>query len=196
MIHIEQQWQDNALTALGSAMHARVHDEELREKRGDTITVRGLAVHSRSLMLTGYCDAVEFRKDPGGHPLAGEDGLWLPVPIEYKRGRTKASNVDRLQLCAQAICLEEMLACDIETAYLFYGATRSRERVPLTSSLRDEVLKLTREMHEIYQRGYTPKAKITKSCNACSLSGMCLPGLSNKKTVRSYINSELSGRRS
>ena len=94
-------------------MHKRAHDEELRERRGDTLVVRGLSVHSRALGLSGKCDVVEFHKDTHGHPLAGEDGLWRAVPVEYKRGSSKANDADRLQLCAQALCLEEMLGADV-----------------------------------------------------------------------------------
>ncbi len=129
LIHLEQAWADNVLTAEGDLMHRRAHDEELRERRGDILVVRGLAVHSRALGLAGKCDVVEFHKDESGHPLAGEDGLWRPVPVEYKRGRSKASDADRLQLAAQALCLEEMLGCDVLEGFLFYGETRSRERV-------------------------------------------------------------------
>ena len=109
-------------------MHRRAHDEELRERRGDTIVVRGLAVHSRTLGLSGKCDVIEFRKDSGGHPLAGEDGLWRAVPVEYKRGRSKVSDADRLQLCAQALCLEEMLGADVPEGCLFYGEARADRR--------------------------------------------------------------------
>ena len=110
LIHIEQAWADNVLTAQGELMHKRAHDEELRERRGDTLVVRGLSVHSRALGLSGKCDVVEFRKNSHGHTLTGEDGLWRAVPVEYKRGSSKANDADRLQLCAQALCLEEMHA--------------------------------------------------------------------------------------
>ena len=86
LIHIEQAWADNVLTAQGELMHKRAHDEELRERRGDTLVVRGLSVHSRALGLSGKCDVVEFRKNSHGHTLTGEDGLWRAVPVEYKRG--------------------------------------------------------------------------------------------------------------
>ena len=129
LIHLEQAWADNVLTAEGDLMHRRAHDDELRERRGDILVVRGLAVHSRALGLAGTCDVVEFHKDESGHPLAGEDGLWRPVPVEYKRGHSKAGDADRLQLAAQALCLEEMLGCDVLAGFLFYGETKVRERV-------------------------------------------------------------------
>ena len=121
LIHLEQAWVDNVLTAEGDLMHCRAHDEGLREHRGNVIVVRGLAVHSRALGLSGKCDVVEFHRDGEGHPLAGEDGLWRGVPVEYKRGRSKTGDADRLQLAAQALCLEEMLGCDVPAGFLFYG---------------------------------------------------------------------------
>ena len=115
LIHIEQAWADNALTMQGSVMHDRAHDDEVREHRGDKVIVRGLRVHSAELGLSGVCDIVEFHRCATGHPLSGEDGLWRAVPIEYKRGKSKSGNEDRLQLCAQAACLEEMLGDDIRS---------------------------------------------------------------------------------
>lgn len=112
LIHLEQQWSENVLTMQGNLMHERAHDEFSREKRGNMLIVRGLGVHSRNLGLSGKCDVVEFRRSSEGVPLAGEEGLWLPIPVEYKHGKAKRHEADRLQLCAQAMCLEEMLVCE------------------------------------------------------------------------------------
>ena len=191
LIHVEGQWADNALTAMGNVLHDRAHDGSLREKRGDTFVVRGLAVHSRNLGLKGVCDVVEFHADSEGHPLAGVDGLWLPVPVEYKRGRRKSKDVDRIQLCAQAICLEEMFACDIRAGYLFYGATRSRERVEFGQSIRERTYELASDMHASFTRGFTPSAKKTESCKACSLIDICVPELASARTVASYLEEVL-----
>ena len=161
---------------------------DLREKRGDLLTVRGLSVRSRTLGVSGQCDVVEFRHDPAGVSLAGEEGLWLPTPVEYKRGQPKPHDADRLQLCCQAMCLEEMLLCPrIDTGYLYYGQTARRERVPLTQDLRDTVTHALQSMHEMYRRGHTPRAKQNKGCNACSLKDLCLPELAEKRSVRAYI---------
>lgn len=121
LIHLEQQWSENVLTMQGNLMHERAHDEFSREKRGSMLIVRGLGIHSRNLGLSGKCDVVEFHRSSEGVPLAGEEGLWLPTPVEYKHGKAKRHDADRLQLCAQAMCLEEMLVCEVRTAYLFYG---------------------------------------------------------------------------
>ena len=125
---------------------------------------------------------VEFHADPAGIPLHGEDGLWLPFPVEYKRGRPKAHQADELQLCAQAMCLEEMLCCEIPDGALFYGEPRRRSIVSFSPQLRQSVQSFSDEMHQYYRRGYTPKAKPSKSCNACSLKDLCLPQLTRRGT--------------
>ena len=134
---------------------------------------------------------VEFHADPNGVPLQGEKGLWLPYPVEYKRGAPKAHQADELQLCAQAMCLEEMLCCSISEGSLFYGETRRRTRVALNEPLRQQVNTCVEEMHQLYARGYTPRTKPTKACNACSLKELCLPGMLRKGTVASYLANAL-----
>ena len=111
LIHLEQQWAENLRTTEGHLLHQRCHDETFREKRGDLLVVRGLRVISHRLKMTGACDVVEFHADPEGIALEGFSGLWLPVPVEYKHGSPKSNDADRLQLCAQAMALEEMLVC-------------------------------------------------------------------------------------
>ena len=124
LIHIEGQWAENYRTVDGHLMHERVHDQEFRESRGDCLTVRGLAIHSTELGVSGQCDAVEFRRAPAGIALQNREGLWLPYPVEYKRGKPKKHSADELQLCAQAMCLEEMLCCAVPEGALYYGEPR------------------------------------------------------------------------
>ena len=188
LIHLEQQWQENLRTIEGQLLHERAHDASLRERRGDTLVLRSLAVASPTLGLSGQCDVVEFRAAPEGVPLAGEEGRWLPFPVEYKRGAPKSHDADALQLCAQAICLEEMLCCTLPEGALFYGETHRRVSVTFTEALRQKVSALSEEMHALFRRGYTPKAKPTKACNACSLKELCLPTLLQKKNVSEYLN--------
>ena len=114
LIHIEDQWAENFRTVDGSLMHENAHDQGFRESRGDVLIVRGLAVHSAQLGISGQCDVVEFHQDPDGISLQGREGTWRPYPIEYKRGKPKDGPADALQLCAQAMCLEEMLCCAIQ----------------------------------------------------------------------------------
>lgn len=187
LIHIENQWAENYRTVDGQLMHERVHDQEFRESRGDRLTVRGLAVHSAELGISGQCDAVEFFKDPAGVSLRGREGLWLPYPVEYKRGRPKEHGADELQLCAQAMCLEEMLCCTVPEGALYYGEPRRRTAVRFTSELRGRVQDSLAEMHQLYQRRYTPKVKPSKACNACSLKDLCLPKLMSRKDVSDYL---------
>jgi CRISPR-associated exonuclease Cas4 len=195
LIHIEMYWAENLRTIEGSLMHQRAHDPYFTEKRKDTIIARDMPVFSRSMRVSGQCDVVEFHRDDScGVQLNGKTGKWILFPVEYKRGSPKVTDIDRLQLCAQAMCLEEMLACnEIDTAYLYYGETRRREPVKLEEWLRVEVSSIFQEMHDYFHRGYTPRVKRTKSCNACSLKDSCLPKLPSAEfSVGGYINRVLS----
>lgn len=187
LIHIEDQWAENLRTVDGTLMHQRVHDPQFQESRGDLLTVRGLTIHSARLGISGQCDAVEFRRCPEGIPLRGREGLWLPYPVEYKRGKPKEHDADELQLCAQALCLEEMLCCAVPAGALYYGEPHRRTEVLFIPELRQRVESCLSEMHELYHRQYTPKVKPTKACNACSLKDLCLPKLMGRKKVSDYL---------
>ena len=187
LIHIEQQWKENLRTVEGDLFHSRAHDGQQRERRGALLILRGLPVFSPRLGISGKCDVVEFHSAPDGVPLHGEEGLWRPFPIEYKRGSPKEHLADMLQLCAQAMCLEEMLCCTIDEGALFYGEVRRRTSVSFTDNLRCHVQAMLEEMHQLDQRGYTPKVKPSKSCNACSLKELCLPALMRGKDAGSYL---------
>ena len=151
-------------------MHERAHNEEIREHRGNTIIVRGLKFHSRRIGLSGICDVVEFQQSDKGVPLYGENGLWAPMPIEYKRGKSKINDEDRLQLCAQVVCLEEMFSVDIPVGFLFDGETKSREKVDINDLLRKKIVSITQEMHQLYERKYIPKAKPFSGCQSLFVS--------------------------
>ena len=187
LIHIENQWAENFRTVDGHLMHEHVHDQEFRESRGDRLVVRGLAIHSAELGISGQCDVVEFHKDLDGSPLQGRDGLWAPYPVEYKRGKPKEYSADELQLCAQAMCLEEMLCCTVPEGALYYGEPHRRTVIKFTPELRSRVQDSLAEMHELYKRRYTPKVKLSKACNACSLKELCLPKLMSRKKVADYL---------
>lgn len=193
LIHIESQWQENLRTVEGDLLHQRAHDEQQRERRGDTLILRGLPVSSKQLGISGKCDVVEFHAASNGVSLHGEKGLWVPFPVEYKRGAPKAHQADVLQLCAQAMCLEEMLCCTIPEGALFYGETRRRTQVLFTEELRQQVCAMLEEMHQLYYRGYTPKVKPNKSCNACSLKELCLPALLRGKHAKEYLRQAVEG---
>lgn len=187
LIHIEQLWKDNVRTVEGNLMHQRAHDEKQMEKRPGLLIMRGLRVHSRRLNVTGICDVVEFRQQENGISLPGQEGHWQPYPVEYKRGKPKAHDADALQLCAQAMCLEEMLLCEVSEGSLYYGEPKRRTRVEFSADMRKRVETLLAEMHQDMQRGYTPRPKPTRSCQACSLKDICLPELGRAPSVFDYI---------
>ncbi len=187
MIHIEQQWAENYRTTAGELMHKKAHDEGSFEKRGNLLIVRGMRISSHELGVSGQCDVVEFHQNENGVELFGYDGKWKPIPIEYKRGKPKENNADQLQLCAQAICLEEMFQTIILDGYLYYGENRRRSHVDFTDELRETVKKMTKEMHDLFQRGHTPNVRPSKQCKACSLENLCIPKLQKAVKVREYI---------
>ncbi len=193
LIHIEQQWAENVRTVEGDLLHSRAHDERQFESRGDTLIWRGLRVVSHRLRVQGVCDVVEFHRDPAGIPLAGREGLWKPYPVEYKRGKPNEYGADELQLCAQAMCLEEMLLCEIPEGSLFYGEPRRRTRVALDRALRDRTESVLREMAALYNRGATPKTVRQKGCASCSLKDICLPRLEKTRAASAYLKAHLPG---
>ena len=191
LAYIELQWQENVRTVEGRLLHERTHDTSIREKRGELLVVRAMPVHSREMGVSGECDVVEFYRSEDGVALSGREGRYIAVPVEYKRGKPKTDDVDALQLAAQALCLEEMLCCDIPYGYLYYGETRHREKIEFTSLLREKVKNMFAEMHKYYRQRYTPKVKWSKSCNACSLKDVCMPVLNKNISAARYIETRL-----
>ncbi len=187
LIHIEQQWEENVHTIVGELMHKKVHDPYLSEKRKDVIVVRALPVSSREMGVSGECDVVEFHKEEEGVTLHGHRGLYYIYPIEYKKGKPKSSEEDILQLTAQVMCLEEMFSASIEEGAIFYGETRKRERITITDELRETVRDMFQEMHQYFERQYTPSVKWSKKCNGCSLKEICLPKLGKTVSVKEYV---------
>ena len=188
LIHVEQQWEENVHTIMGELMHKKVHDPYITEKRRDTLVVRALPVSSRIMGSSGECDVVEFHKCEDGIKLYGHRGLYSVYPVEYKKGKPKLTEEDKLQLTAQALCLEEMFSTEIPEGAIFYGETRRRDVVEFHEELRLEVKRMFQEMHQYYDRNYTPKVKYSKACNACSLKEVCLPKLGKAVSVKSYMN--------
>lgn len=179
LIHVEQIWQESGRTAEGRIMHERVHDES-RESRGDLRIDYGVSLRSLRLGLIGKADVVEFHRQP--------DGVWLPFPVEYKRGKPKADDCDTVQLCAQAICLEEMLSVAIPKGALFYGQTRHRLDVAFDEALRRETEETARQAHDLIASGRTPPPLYEKRCESCSLLAECLPKtIQKRRSVKSYL---------
>ncbi len=180
-------WSENLLTAEGRNLHEKTHEADSEDRPGIRI-VRGLRLQSLRLGLVGQADVVEFHRAEAGVELPGAAGLWRPLPVEYKRGKTKIDDCDRVQLCAQAMCLEEMLGCEIEYGAIFYGRPRRRERVKLTAGLRERAESLTEELHELYEAGTTPRAKYQKKCGSCSLYETCMPKVTGiAKDIKHYL---------
>ncbi|MBI4632964.1 MAG: CRISPR-associated protein Cas4 [Deltaproteobacteria bacterium] len=179
LIHIEQTWTESGRTAEGRIMHERVHDEG-RESRGGVRIEYGVALRSLRLGLIGKADVVEFHRQPGG--------TWLPFPVEYKRGKPKADDCDKVQLCAQAICLEEMLGGAIPEGALFYGQTRHRLDVVFDEALRRRTEETAINVHELIDAGKTPPPVYAKRCDSCSLIAECLPkAIQKRRSVKSYL---------
>lgn len=179
LIHVEQIWTESGLTAQGRIMHEQVHREG-NETRGNVRISRGVLLRSLRLGLIGKADVVEFHR-------AG-NSVWQPFPIEYKRGKPKRDHSDMIQLCAQAICLEEMLSTVIPTGALFYGKTRRRFGVNFDDNLRQETEKTANGARELIASGATPPPEYSKRCKNCSLAEECMPKkISTQLPVRNYM---------
>lgn len=187
LIYIEQLWEENALTLEGHYMHERVHDDSFTEARGSVLLSRGMPVRSQNLKITGVCDMVELYKDEDGVPIQGRSGRWRLYPVEYKLGQPDAQGADALQLCAQAMCLEEMFVTDIPEGAVYYGKIKRRQRIPLDETLRQKVKASVAEMNQQMLKGYTPRAKMGKACKSCSLVEICQPKLIKQVSASEYI---------
>jgi CRISPR-associated exonuclease Cas4 len=187
LIHIEQQWEENVRTTEGKYLHEKADKPFIREKRGNKLVVRAMPVKSNELKIYGVCDVVEFVRNKDGIPISGLDGKYKVYPVEYKRGKPKNDESDIMQLTAQALCLEEMLLCDIDQGYIFYNEIKHRIEVPITKEYRTKVRKIIDEMYKYFIKRYTPKVKTGKFCKNCSLQNICLPTLMRKRSVKSYI---------
>jgi CRISPR-associated exonuclease Cas4 len=176
---IESVWEDNAFTAGGTVLHEHAHEAGTPEKRGDLIIARSLAIHSFRLGLVGKADIVEFHRttegDRAGVPVPGLPGRWRVYPVEYKPGRLKEQRSFQIQLCAQAMCLEEMLRVPVDEGSLFYGKSHRRTAVRFDDALRDETEHLAVRMHELFAAGVTPPGVYEKKCKSCSLFDICRP---------------------
>jgi CRISPR-associated exonuclease Cas4 len=171
-------------------MHDNADDPFFVESRGDILTSRSIPLVSHNLKIYGIADVVEFYRSSSGVPIANRDGLWTVVPIEYKRGKKKTDDCDEVQLCCQAMCLEEMYGTMIPSGYLYYGKTRHRMEVIFDEGLRERVGSLIREMYALYESGITPAAELKKQCESCSIRDLCVPIISSrKKSVDQYLDS-------
>ncbi len=177
LIHNEQQWVENRFTAEGKLLHERP-DEIGTESRGERRIARALAVRSLHLGLSGRADVVEFHllaAQESGARLPGSEGAWQPYPVEYKRGKPKRHRADEVQLCAQALCLEEMLSTKVPAGALYYGRKRRRHPVVFETELRSLTEATARRLHVLLDSGKTPPGAREAKCDDCSLLEICLP---------------------
>jgi CRISPR-associated exonuclease Cas4 len=188
LIHIEQIWTENRLTAEGRILHEKVHDGGT-ETRGDLHIARGLRLHSLGLGLVGIADVVEFRRDDKGVEVPGMTGRWRPFPVEYKRGKPKPNDCDLIQLCAQAMCLEEMLGVPVQEGAIFYGQPRRRMEVAIEAALRKETADTAQRLHALIKKGQTPVVEYEDKCKQCSLLEMCQPkAIGSGKSAKAYLD--------
>lgn len=204
LIHLEGLWAENRLTVEGSILHERTDQPDL-EVRGIVRIARALRLKSIVLGLTGVADVVEFHRwdEESGAltsnlsgsmaiSLVGVPGLWQPVPVEYKRGKPKPDICDEVQLCSQALCLEEMLECSISEGFLYYNLPRKRHVVLFDDNLRKETHALIVRLHELNGLHQTPPANYGKKCDSCSMKEYCLPKIFKKgKSIKTYLATAL-----
>jgi CRISPR-associated exonuclease Cas4 len=179
LIHLEQAWTENRFTAEGRIMHERVHTAATDSRR--TVRVEyDMPLRSLRLGLSGRADIVEMHQQ--------ENRVWQPFPVEYKRGRPKKDDSDRVQLCAQALCLEEMLDCTVPEGALYYGQKKRRTPVPFDDRLRRITEETAAQLHELLSATITPPPHYSRRCESCSFIDTCLPKTVGKKgQVRNYM---------
>lgn len=194
LIHVEQQWDENRLTAEGHLLHENVDDPFRRMTDGssDVITLRALRIVSRSLGLSGIADAVEIiphDEAPKGIRQLLASRRFDIRPVEFKRGHRKVSDCDRLQAAAQAIALEEMLGVSVDRAAVFYWEERHREYFEVDEAIRRAAAEMAADMHRLYESNMTPPPPSgagKRSCRNCSMTDLCIPGAARKE-VSNYL---------
>lgn len=192
LIHIEQQWEDNTRTFGGTLMHEKADDPFCVESRGAMVISRSMPLISHELRIKGIADVVEFHKvqeDEEGISLKDRVGKWTIQPVEYKYGQPKENNSDLVQLCAQAMCLEEMFNTTIYCGSIYYGKIKHRQKVDFCKNLRDEVKQLIVMMYDYYTEGKTPLEDKTARCKNCSLNNICMAQLRQKRQkIQCYMD--------
>lgn len=189
LIHIENQWESNVYTVRGDITHEKVDDPFIMETRGDLIVSRSVPIYSSQFGCYGIADLLEYTKALSGVKLEGREGYYKIYPIEYKVGKPKENEYDLVQLCLQALCLEEMYNVRIEEGAMYYAKIKRRVRVHFDEGLRNLTIWTINEMHEIIDDNRTPEGSYEAKCDHCSLYNVCLPKtVSKMKKVETYIN--------
>ena len=191
LIYMEMEWEENVRTVEGKQLHESVHKQGASTRSGVRVA-RGLRLRSLSLGLTGQADLVEFHASDDGAPIPGLSGRWLPYPVEYKRGRKRYENADEAQLCAQALCLEEMLGVTVLKGAIFYGQPRKRSEIDLYFALRGEVSRLCSRARELYSNQTIPSPRLGRHCSNCSIEDICMPNLAAVDKSAEYVTGLLN----
>lgn len=188
LIHVERQWAENERTAEGRVLHESV-DEGYRAYRRGTKQFAGVHVENRRLRIAGRLDVLELVKTseaPDNCAAWGIKGSWELHPVEFKRGKPKDHDADRVQLCAQGLCLEEMTGREIVSGSLFYGQIRRRDEVPFDTPLRARVEGLVERLHQIVSQRLLPAPVWKRHCHACSLLEICQPKATSGAQIEAY----------
>jgi CRISPR-associated exonuclease Cas4 len=201
LIHLEQYWSESSRTAEGRILHERSHEPSV-EVRGDIRIARGLRIHSFSLGIVGMADVVEFHRVPIEHNdsrealrLPSEDGRWRAYPIEYKRGARRHEQGYKVQVCAQAMCLEEMLNARVRGGAIYFGESSRRLEVAFDDVLRNETKTAARRFHDLFDSRRVPKASFGKKCDNCSLAEGCMPKIAGmSRSVIAYLSSAIDSK--
>lgn len=174
LIMLEQAWSDNEYTAAGTLEHSNVHTQHV-EKRGELARIYDMYVSSERLGLAGMCDCVEAERDDSGVyiPMLGDK--YRLFPVEYKHGRIRSETEYNVQLCAQAICLEDMFGCSIDSGAVFYITAHRRSQVIFTDSLRKMVADGVDDIRRIESSMIVPQARYSSRCMKCSIAELCSP---------------------
>lgn len=190
LIHVDNVWLDNGLTVEGTHLHRRA-DGGLSETRRDVVVFRAVPIRSLRVGITGRADVIEFERNAAGvgAVLPGRAGKWVPRPVEYKRGRPKTHRADEVQLCAQGLCLEEMLRVDVPSGELYYGSLHRRVVVQFDAELRDTTMVAVTRLRAVLDAQRVPAGRYESKCNGCSLSPICMPQI--KHSAIAYLTEEL-----
>lgn len=184
LIHVDDVWHENLYTVRGNILHEKV-DTDTYEMRGTKKTVRGLRIHSFRFGITGRCDVVEFKDLPADrHGTKNGEEI---MPVEFKSGEPKNDISDKVQLCAQVFCLEEMLNAKITSGAFFYGKIRRRDVVEIDNELRLQTENIIASVREIVSKKIVPTAEYSAKCRNCSLLDICQPKAMNKRKLNNYI---------
>ena len=191
LMFIDDQWGSNYKIIEGNITHEKVDDPFFNEKRKDIYCSRSVPIFSDRLNLYGIIDIIEFIRDNNGVNIGTKDGMWRINPIEYKNGRPEKSGADNLQLCAAAICLEEMFSTEIIAGEIYYGKLRKRVKIDFDAALKEQVEITVGKINELLHCDYIPPKPENQNCSLCSLSDICMPSIFDKSDTNSARSKRL-----